>query len=634
MFDFFGITSYIGKPLSRTSTARWTEPERPLRGCALVSDRCSDTHVALGRAACSRTSYVTITPGDPLAPDLEPGSWALCYGRLDGLAELRAELGRHAGSAGASLAQLVLAAYVRWGIDCPRCLLGDYAFLLWDAGDRRLLAGRDPAQAVPLYYSIDGEAFRWASCPDPLAEAAAPTRRWDLDYLTTYTVLGNLNWERTPYADVYQVAGGTTVEIHQGKRTVRRWWNLPAAGSLRYRHARDYEAHFRSLLREAVRDRLVTKGVASVTLSRGIDSSAIAATARELEREGSLSCAGLQAITGSEPDYPEGDESRDAAAIARHLGLAQQIVPTQPYPGDMRIALARSPEPCGVVNNWNFWASMQDVCRDTGSRVLLTGTGGELLSCNPYYLANMLRERRYLQLPGELRQWLGAGLPLRVPLQLAMAGLRGDRISPWEPRQKLPHYPWLRHPELCHVDLESLALPHPLARKLYNWIVEQGHVTAFLPPLFDRGGVELRHPLMDRRLLEFCYALPVSQKLPMRDARGDYHAKAMVRRAFANVLPPGMTKPNAASRVMSGRDLYRDWLTLRKILDRPPDGLEEVVDIPVLRKHAEAYRVDRGGKRWASLTSVLACWLASREQARSAGLLCEPGVAHPLMERR
>jgi len=48
--------------------------------------------------------------------------------RIDNGPELRQSLGRSSGEDGA----LVLAAWRRWGTDCPAHLVGDFAFMLWD----------------------------------------------------------------------------------------------------------------------------------------------------------------------------------------------------------------------------------------------------------------------------------------------------------------------------------------------------------------------------------------------------------------------------------------------------------------------------------------------------------------------
>ncbi len=79
--------------------------------------------------------------------------------RLDNREELAAQLRDDIGTRSPSDAQLILAAYRRWGEDCPRHLVGDFAFLLWDARDRRLVGARDPLGVRLLHYCQIGETL-------------------------------------------------------------------------------------------------------------------------------------------------------------------------------------------------------------------------------------------------------------------------------------------------------------------------------------------------------------------------------------------------------------------------------------------------------------------------------------------
>lgn len=604
---YAGILNLNGLPLDERSLASLSLPE----GRVLLGGRGRAYALVVAGGArldCCRTPEAAGSEG-----------WAVCDGRIDNAAELRKEL-RLPPDAAAGDAELLLAAYGQWGAATPRHLLGDHTLAVWDGRARSLLLSRDPAQSRPLYYTLQGACFRWASDPRfLLPEQASPA--WDPVYLTTYMVMGNLNWERTPFLPVKQVPGGSSVTLREGRSETCAWWELPEPGSLRYRRPEEYQDHLRALLRDSVRTRLRSRGAVSITLSRGIDSAAVAATAMQLVREGAAPCPAVEAVTGALAEYPEADESPDAQRVAERLGIPQRIVPIRPYPGDMRPALAALPEPCGIAGNWHFWRSMQEGCEAAGSRVLLTGIGGELFDCDLYYLADLVREGRYWRVPGELWRWRRTGLPLRVPLQLGWVSWVDPRVTPWQPEARLQHYPWLRRPELCRTEFASRAIGHPVLRRFRHWLTETSRVTASLQPLLAPAGIELRDPLLDRRLMEFCAAVPLEQKLPLRDAAGQFHEKALLRGAFARDLPPGLTRPNAATRGWSGRNLYRDGLTLAEILREPPPGLEEVVHLETLREHATAaYRVDRGGKRWLSLTSVLACWLDSRTQARPAGL--------------
>ena len=75
-------------------------------------------------------------------------------GFLDNREELRAALGTEPG---APDGQFALDAYARWGLDAPRHLLGDFAFVVWDQPQRRWFAARDIAGVRPFFYRSVGD---------------------------------------------------------------------------------------------------------------------------------------------------------------------------------------------------------------------------------------------------------------------------------------------------------------------------------------------------------------------------------------------------------------------------------------------------------------------------------------------
>src|SRR5689334_6763542 len=98
-------------------------------------------------------------------------------GRIDNASDLAQTLGVHR-PAGACAEALILEAYRRWGAGCAARLLGDFAFIVWDPVERRLVAARDVAGDKPLYYrptdaprkglGVGGRLRREASLPLPV----------------------------------------------------------------------------------------------------------------------------------------------------------------------------------------------------------------------------------------------------------------------------------------------------------------------------------------------------------------------------------------------------------------------------------------------------------------------------------
>ena len=90
--------------------------------------------------------------------------------RIDNRAELRA-----AGldvDDGMTAAEVIGRAYEKWSTECTARLLGDFAFVVWDAERRQLYCARDHIGVRPLYYRADGRLFSCASEPHALRHAS------------------------------------------------------------------------------------------------------------------------------------------------------------------------------------------------------------------------------------------------------------------------------------------------------------------------------------------------------------------------------------------------------------------------------------------------------------------------------
>jgi asparagine synthase (glutamine-hydrolysing) len=182
----------------------------------------------------------------------------------------------------ASDAELVLRAYRVWTDGCVEHLLGDFAFAIWDGDRRRLFCGRDPFGVKLLYFAGGGRTFLAGNTLACLRSAPRVTDRLDDRAVASFLLWGEHDDRgATILADVRSLPAGHRLSWSPGdaQPSVRRWFTLPdAAPSLAYDDRRDTIDHFRTLLDEAVEDRLRCRS-AAVFMSGGIDSPMVAAAA-------------------------------------------------------------------------------------------------------------------------------------------------------------------------------------------------------------------------------------------------------------------------------------------------------------------------------------------------------------------
>src|SRR5437879_4913149 len=112
------------------------------------------------------------------------GSVAALAGRLyyrdDILADLTALPSQFLAECAASDAALALGIYSRFGRDGLARLEGDFAVVVWDAGQRQLIARRDPLGGYPLFWIQRGATVAFATRLRPLVDLL-PTRSVNLD---------------------------------------------------------------------------------------------------------------------------------------------------------------------------------------------------------------------------------------------------------------------------------------------------------------------------------------------------------------------------------------------------------------------------------------------------------------------
>jgi asparagine synthase (glutamine-hydrolysing) len=450
--------------------------------------------------------------------------------------------------------RLILGAYRRWGTECVPHLLGDFAFVLYDGRLRRVLAARDHAGTRPLHAARTGRRLLLASdCRQLLAHPGVSCR---LDETTLVRFLAGLHREddRSFYLDVRRVAPGhLLLADHRGARSLR-WWDPRLRPLIRHRNPSDYAAECQQILRRAVRDRLRGVGpVAGVFVSGGLDSGAVAAVAAaEAAERGGPRVAGASL---SFDRLAECDERKYSRLLTAERGIPVDFVPTESH------LLFDPLDGCrpGIDTPLHGWegafGALRAALAARGARFVLTGFASAYGSLDhdrlayaprllhrPVEVTREVRRRgRELGLSGRRTFESYFLKPLLPPALLALGRrLRGHGSIPSIPS-------WIDPGAACRAGLAEIARsPWPLVRLLtpdsvsnrarFRELGSVGAAVCRLDGVMAAAGTELRHPLLDRRLMEFFARLPPEQVF-----RAGW-SKLILRRATAGLLPEGIRR--------------------------------------------------------------------------------------------
>jgi asparagine synthase (glutamine-hydrolysing) len=545
-----------------------------------------------------RLAILDLTPAahqPMLSPD---GRYALVFnGEVYNFRELRRELE----SEGVTFrstgdAEVVLHALIRWGTNAPARFNGMFALGFYDTVERRLLLARDHAGVKPLYYLYTSRGVLFASQYDQiLAHPWARERGVIPAHLALYLHIGYLP---APYAmlqDSYALEPGTLMSIDaDGVARHGRHFTMPVFREPDLRGDAADEA-VDAAVTAAVRRHLVSDVPVGLFLSGGIDSPLVGAAmvegARRLFPAFTLS-------TGAD----RFDESPDAAAYARELGLDHYLCPMT-----SEIALAMLDDvvaACGEpLDDFSMFPTML-VARHARGRVkvALSGDGAdEIFFGYPRRMIPFLRARDSTAVSAPSRR------AYIDPQRLVPAGWI-DKLFP-----DLPAVP---------PDCELFANPQLPNDRMAQWMRRHeftGHLTRVLQKV-DRAsmyhGLEVRVPLLDRELVELACRIDWRASLDIAGGLGKLPLRAALRRhsAFQTESKRGFTV------AMS------EWLrgALRPIFEDVVLSRAEIIGMPLCRDqlrrdfqdHLEQ-RVDLGWGLWRLLSLCL--WEKRHYRAAYAG---------------
>lgn len=223
--------------------------------------------------------------------------------------------------------ETLLIAYAEWGDAMVNHLDGMFAFVLYDAPRRRLLAARDRMGEKPIFFwrprpgSDNSLSLAFASEIKALVELAKSRGRLPLDggALLSYLSHDYVSGDRRIYKHISQLGAGeaAVIEWPEGEDlSIRRWRYLPhvvgaETPDLRGMDGEELAARLREILGASVESRLQADTPLGVFLSGGIDSASIVGTLRRLRPDERIA---TYSIGFDEPSF---DESEAAALVAR-----------------------------------------------------------------------------------------------------------------------------------------------------------------------------------------------------------------------------------------------------------------------------------------------------------------------------
>ena len=437
--------------------------------------------------------------------------------------------------------EVIVHAYEEYGELCPTYFRGMFTFAVYDIARDRLLLARDRLGIKPLYYHLDGNRLLFASEIKPILLALSERPGVDAGLIDFYMSLGYVPGERTLFHGINRLMPGHTLLFEHGKQSIRRYWDIAAIPMLdiSFDEAQD---RLEQLLLESVKMRLMSEVPLGAFLSGGVDSSAIVACMSRMMTEP------VKTFSVGYSDDPASSELEFARIVAKKFKTDHHefILASGDFFDSLDLLLEHMEEP--VVESAAVALYQLSKLAREHVTVILSGEGGdEILAGYPLYkiMPKVDRLHAFAQfLPEALRGWIGRHAIesekvakywdwIGTPLSQRYWGISNDVTASLKARMYQPEF---------HAKVGSAVGNY--FEKLFGTL-EQGtdlrrmsyvDLKTWLPDdlllkadkMTMACSLELRVPMLDHHLLEFCTALP--DHLRRNGDQGKYLLKKLMER--------------------------------------------------------------------------------------------------------
>lgn len=424
--------------------------------------------------------------------------------------------------------EVILAAYLKWGIDCISRFNGMFAICLYDRDTQEVFLIRDRIGKKPLYYEIDGENIYFASELKPLMTRKEFQRNIRKDILSRYLYQQCINAPDTIFERVYKLEPGAVLKFSinatdpNKKYSVWKYWDVAKIYEEKQKEPvtdyREAKEELKKLFVQSVSRRMISDVPLGTFLSGGYDSSLVTAIAQSLSEKPIKTFA----IGFFEERY---NEAKYASKVAKYLGTDH----TEMYISEKEMFdLVESipqfyDEP--FADSSQIPTMLVSALAKEQVTVALSGDGGDEFFCGYNIYKTIERARKldfaggivhgFCNLPGLKQIHLQEKLPFSVRV---IAGNRDPQL-----KTQLLNPDYMRLAEGM-VPGENICCGYPIEKHYpkRNWQVKRmlldmdtylpGDILCKVDRASMKYSLENRCPILDKDVMEYSFRLDHTMK--------------------------------------------------------------------------------------------------------------------------
>ena len=502
---------------------------------------------------------------------------------------------------------LILKSYIKWGKECPKYLVGDFAFAIWDENTKELFCARDHTGTRTFYYYYAKETFAFCTVIKPLVslfdQVATLNEKWITDFLALPLTLHQCECCETIYESIHELPPATSITLNVNAKgiTKNKFWDpIKDVKPLKLKDDKSYEEAFRKVFFEAVKCRLRCIGEVGIKLSGGMDSGSVAcAAAIELAKKNkklkAFSSIPIKEYKNKLPSYNIMDESEYIESIGnkyKNIELNYCRSEGQNSLTNMDYIIDVIEQPHKIVENMVWCNGIIEKASKQNCKVILNGQFGNYTISYGDFPTSMLTLFREGRLVKSIKEINGYGKIHKIPRKRITKALL-KVITPYNFRKFLS----LKiYRNACEFDSnlvnKELAKKHDIKRryakcgfyieveKYYDYKESKefsvdpfvfSQIGAMETKLGLAHGIVERDPTRDKRVIEFCFSLPLDQFVCEGVDR------RMIRRGMEGILPDKIRLNNSNRGLQSADWIQRleaDWKDIYKKLQGLLDNKE------------------------------------------------------------
>ena len=445
----------------------------------------------------------------------------------------------------------ILKAYEKWGEKCPEELLGDFAFAIWDKKKEQLFCTRDHMGVKPFYYYLSKNGFFFATeIKAIISISEVPIKLNKVKMADSLIFLFN-DKRITFYDNIFRLPPAEIFFINFDDYSSIKYWKLDINKEIHMDSDEEYAKSFLEIFKSAVDCRIRSAFPLGSFLSGGLDSSSIVCTAKKiLAEKGDIP---FHTFSATFDDRPECDEQYYINKVLKNRGIIPYFIKADKLSplSEIDKVLWHLEEPFSTVNLYMHWHIHQKAS-NKGIRVLLDGFDGDTtLSHGEKFLIDYFKSFQWNK--GLKEFWIHSE---RVKANATKKQFIFSFFLPFIPLpliDLLKSFPYFPKGLSGNYDLvnKKLANETNVKRRLDNYQTQLRTASRssksfhhfklnsgleypleLMDKIAGAASIEPRYPFFDLRLIEFCLALPLEQKI------SNGWTRIVLRRAMETILPP------------------------------------------------------------------------------------------------